>query len=189
MKMTRYFFISDTLDDLERFEEELEQNGILTPQIHVLTGDDLGVARHRHLHSVTPFMKMDVVHSALRGAALGLCLALLALLMAYVAGWSRGPVGWTPFVFLALVILGFCTWQGGLWGVQTPNAHFRDFERAMHEGRHVFFVDAAPQHEAPLKEIAERYVNVSFAGVARGVPSWLVFSQHRLALFFTHTFP
>ena len=189
MKMTRHFFVSDKLDDLEHFEEELEHRGIVTPQIHLLTSDDLGAAHHHHLHAVPSFMKMDVIHSGLIGAGLGLCLALLVLLVAYTAGWSASLAGWTPFVCLAFVLFGFSTWQGGLWGIQTRNAHFRRFEQAMREGRHVLFVDAAPQHEAPLKEIAQHYGSAHLAGIERGTPSWLVFSQHRLAHFFTHTFP
>ena len=41
--MKRHYFISDDLDDLERIEEELEQRGINTPQIHVLSKDDAAV--------------------------------------------------------------------------------------------------------------------------------------------------
>ena len=35
--MRRHYFISDNLDDLEVFEEQLEAAGISTPQIHVLS--------------------------------------------------------------------------------------------------------------------------------------------------------
>jgi hypothetical protein len=189
MKLTRYYFTSDQLDDLETFEEELEREGIVTEQIHVLTADCRGAALHRHLHAVTSFMKVDVVHSTLIGAACGACLALLGLLTAYWAGWYGGQAGWTPFVFLAVVMLGFATWQGGLWGVQTRNAHFRRFEAAVQEGRHVFFVDAAARDRAPIEKVAARHSGLSFAGFDRGAPGWLVFSQHRVTHFFTHVFP
>ena len=36
MKMLRHYFISNSLDDLEVFEEQLEAAGVSTPQIHVL---------------------------------------------------------------------------------------------------------------------------------------------------------
>ena len=38
--MNRHYFISDSLDDLDRIEVELEQKGIHKPQIHVLSKDD-----------------------------------------------------------------------------------------------------------------------------------------------------
>ena len=35
MPMLRHYFISNDLDDLETFEEQLEAAGVSTPQIHV----------------------------------------------------------------------------------------------------------------------------------------------------------
>ena len=46
MKMLRYYFISKDLDDLERFEVELEQQGISTEQIHCLSLDDTSAENH-----------------------------------------------------------------------------------------------------------------------------------------------
>jgi hypothetical protein len=37
MDLLRHYFISDSLDDLEVFEEQLEAAGVATPQIHVLS--------------------------------------------------------------------------------------------------------------------------------------------------------
>ena len=71
MKLLRHYFISDNLDDLETFEEELEAAGITTPQIHVLSLHDEEVAHHDHLNYVQSFMKKDIVHSAELGAVVG----------------------------------------------------------------------------------------------------------------------
>lgn len=189
MKMTRYFFISEDLDDLESFEEDLERAGIVTPQIHVLTLDDTGAANHHHLHEVTAFMKRDVVHSTLIGAALGLAASILVLLVAYFAGWTATAAGWVPFVFLAIVMLGFLTWQGGLWGIQAPNVHFKRFRKALEDGKHVFFVDLTPDQEDIPKELVRKHPTVEAAGRDRGAPHWVVFWQHRLKRFFVETFP
>ncbi len=189
MKLIRHYFISKQLDDLEPFEQDLERAGIKIQQCHVLTRDDLSAAHHRSLHKVNSFMKVDVVRSAQIGAALGLGLALVGLLIVYLAGWSRGPIGWWPFVFLAVVILGFATWEGGLWGIQTRNSHFRRFEQAMDHGRHMLFIDIKPQHAEIIRQVAPRHAGVHFAGTDRGAPRWLVFSQHHVTHFFTHTFP
>ncbi len=189
MKLTRHYFISKGLSDLEAFEQDLERAGIVIQQCHVITGDDLSAAQHAHLHKVNSFMKVDVVRSTKIGAALGAGLALIGLLIVYLAGWHRGPAGWMPFAFLAVVILGFSTWQGGLWGIQTRNASFRRFEKAMDHRRHVFFIDIKPHHEATIKQVTARHAGVHFAGTDRGAPRWLVFSQHHVTRFFTHTFP
>ena len=67
MKMLRHYLISDSLDDLELFEEQLEAAGVSTPQIHCLSPSDTELDRHAHLHRVQSFMKSDVVHSTIRG--------------------------------------------------------------------------------------------------------------------------
>ncbi|MEX0731997.1 MAG: hypothetical protein WED00_15730 [Aquisalimonadaceae bacterium] len=189
MQLKRHFFISDDLDDLERLEEELEQANIVTPQIHVLTLDDTGAANHHHLHAVTALMKKDIVHSTLLGASMGLCASIFILVVSYLAGWTETPAGWVPFIFLAIVALGFLTWEGGLRGIETPNAQFARFEEALKAGKHVFFVDLQPAQEAVLKKAVKNHGSVKPAGTGPGAPHWLVFSQHHLRRFFTQTFP
>ncbi len=129
MNTLRHYFISNSLDDLEVFEEQLEAAGIATPQIHVLSRNDAEVENHRHLHEVQSFMKKDIVHSTERGAVVGLCAFVLVLSVAYFAGWTETAVGWMPFIFLAVVLLGFSTWVGGLLGIEKPNHKFARFEQ------------------------------------------------------------
>jgi len=191
MKMTRHFFVSDDLDDLERFEEELEATGFVTPQIHVLSLDDTAVASHNRLHSVVSLMRRDIIHSTLIGAGVGLCVSVLILLVAHFAGWTQSPAGWLPFVFLAVIALGFFTWEGGLWGIQQPNVHFKKFEGYLKAGRHVFFVDMVPGRgqRKILAEVVKNHPSISASGVDEGAPHWVVFWQHRLKRFFTESFP
>ncbi len=189
MKMTRHFFISEDLDDLERMEEDLEQSGLSTPQIHVLTLDDSGADHHHHLHQVTAFMKRDIVHSTILGAIIGACLTLLVLVVVHLAGWAQTPAGWLPFIFLAVIVFGFCTWEGGLWGIQTPNVHFRRFEQALNEGKHVFFVDLEPGQAAILNDVVKNHPTVSAAGTGRAAPHWIVSWQDRINHFFKEIYP
>jgi hypothetical protein len=191
MKMTRHFFISDDLNDLERIEEDLERVGIVTPQIHLLTLDDSSASNHHHLHAVVSIMKTDIVHSTILGAIAGLCVAILAFITMHMLGWTVAtPAGWAPFIFLSIVILGFFTWEGGLWGVESPNVHFRRFETALENGRHVFFVDLKPGQRDILGEVMKKHPAIeAIATTVRGAPRWLVFSQHRVKRFFVETFP
>src|SRR5258706_3513415 len=89
MNMLRHYFISNDLDDLEVFEEQLEAAGVSKPQIHVLSRNDAEVKHHRHLHEVQSFMKNDIVRSTIRGAMVGLCACVLVLATAYFAGWTE----------------------------------------------------------------------------------------------------
>jgi hypothetical protein len=182
MKMQRHYFVSDNLDDLEVFEEQLEADGVATPQIHVLSRNDAEVHKHQHLHEVESFMKKDIVRSTIRGALVGICGAVFVLAVAYFAGWTHSAVGWMPFIFLALVFLGFCTWEGGLFGIQTPNHNFARFEKALSEGKHVFFVDLEPQQESILEKVLKSHPQVEPAGTGPSTQHWLITLQQRAVM-------
>jgi hypothetical protein len=179
MNMLRHYFISDNLDDLEVFEEQLEAAGVSSSQIHVLSRADAEVEHHHHLHEVQSFMKNDIVHSTIRGAVVGLCAFVLVLAIAYFAGWTESAVGWMPFIFLAVVMLGFCTWEGGLRGIQEPNHDFARFEQALRDGKHIFFMDLEPQQEPILEEVLKSHPQVELAGTGSSAPHWLIALQQK----------
>ncbi len=179
--MDRYFFISGDLDDMDRVEKELENAGVTTAQIHVLSKDDEGVAR-RDLHEVHAFMKTDVVRSGLRGAFLGVVAAIAVLLFAY---YSSAPenIGWLPFIFLSIVLLGFCTWEGGFFGFQVPNAQFKQFEEVLAQGWHVFFVDVNEQQLPVLQGVTDRHRGLKPAGIGSSSPHWVIGWQNNFQKF------
>ncbi len=189
MKMLRHFFVSSDLDDLDRLEDELERGGVPTPQVHVLSLDDTSVENHHHLHQVAAFMKKDVIRSGLLGLLIGAIAAALVLLVAAYSGWTQTAAGWMPFVFLAIIVFGFSTWEGGMWGIQTPNVHFKRFEDDLKGGRHVFFVDLEPRQEPILARAVEAHPTLSGAGTANASPHWVVIWQARLLKFFGATLP
>jgi hypothetical protein len=189
MKMLRHYFVSNDLDDLEVVEEQLEAAGVATPQIHVLTSHEDEIDLHEHLHRVQSFMKKDVVHSALIGAAVGACAFVLVLAVAYLAGWTQTAAGWVPFVFLAVVLLGFCTWEGGLFGIQVPNHHFARFEQAIRDDKHVFFVDLEPHQESTLERVLKAHPKIRRAGTEPVRRHWLIEFQKRVPRFFKEVWP
>jgi len=189
MAMKRYFFTSEDLGDLERFQEELEQSGIATPQIHVLTLDDTGADNHQHLHAVTSLMKKDIIHSGVIGAIIGGCMAALVVGVAHLAGWDDTPAGWMPFLFLAVIVFGFFTWEGGLWGIQNPNVHFKQFQSLLEGGKHVFFVDVDPEQGAGVNKLLEKHPSIRKAGKARGAPRWIIAGQNRFKKIVVESLP
>lgn len=189
MKMQRHFVISDDLDDLEHLEEELESQGVPTPQIHVFTLDDTGAEKHVHLHDVQSLMKRDVVHSLIIGAIIGAVISASVLGATALFGWHHSAAGWMPFVFLAIVALGFCTWEGGLFGVQTLNHHFKKFKSTLEGGKHVFFCDLQANQVAIFRRVVEAHPRAELAGTGVSTPHWILASQSWLTRFFGDTLP
>ena len=170
--MLRHYYISDDLDDLEILEHELEDENITTPQIHVLSDDDTGVETH-HLHEVKSLFKTDIVHATEVGALIGIAVSTTVLLVAAYSGVTES-VGWLPFVFLAVVLLGFCTWEGGLFGIQKLNVQFERFRSALRSGKHIFFVDLEPEQEATLAQAIKHHPRLELAGTGPSSPHWFI---------------
>lgn len=172
MKRDRYYFISDDLDDLEQVESKLIALGVSAQQIHVLSRDNAGVQRHGRLTGVPSLMKRDLVRSGLIGAGIGLVMAISALIIARASGWTTGPAGWTPFVFLALTFFGSMTWLGGLRGIQSPNHQFKQFQSVLDDGRHVFFIDLEPVGKTVLDKVRAEHPGLEFSSIGESTPSW-----------------
>ena len=164
-------------------DDELEEQGVTMPQIHVLSEDAAGVEEH-HLHQVPSLVKNDVVRSTLKAAVFGILGAALVLVVAHFSGITE-TIGWLPFVFLAVVVLGFVTWEGGMWGIQEPNSHFKRFEEALQQGKHVLYVEVKKdsQDEKVLKDVTSRHPRLEHAGM-EDASTGLLIGAENLALKF-----
>ncbi len=160
--MKRFYYISDDLDDLEQIEHQLEAGGIARPQIYLLSNDDVGLD-NRDVNRVASFLKTDVIHAGEIGALLGLAIASVILLISHFSGIAA-QVGWAPFIFLAIIGFGFATWEAGFIGMQTPNVHFTQFEKALEQGRHVLFVETDREDQKKLKAVIKQYPSLERAG-------------------------
>ncbi len=179
--MKRHYYISDDLDDLEIVERDLEAAGVTTPQIHVLSDDDAGLEEH-HLHQVEAVLKKDVVHGTEMGAVVGVIAAAAVLALAYFSGLTE-TYTWVPAIFLAVVVLGFCTWEGGLIGIQEPHVDFKRFQEDLKAGRHVLFVDVDPEQEDTLRDITGQHPKLVPAGEGAATPRMVVKAQEKFSEF------
>ncbi len=186
--MKRHFYVSDDLDDLEHIEEELEARGVHTPQIHVFSRDDQAVDKHDHLHNIESVFKKDIVHGIIVGAWIGVTLAALVLIVTAYSNWPESYT-WVPFIFLAIVLLGFSTWAGGLYGIQEPHRDFKRFETQLREGKHVFVVDVDPEQESSLERVMQAHPGLQLAGTGKATPRWIVMGQYNIKKFTSETFP
>ena len=176
--MLRHYYVTDDLDELEKVEQELEEKGFTEPQIHVLSENDREVEEH-HLHEVEAVLKQDVVHSTELGALVGIFLVAVMLFTVYLFEWHTTAAGWLPFIFLAVVLQGFCTWEGGFIGIQRPNVNFERFQEILHKGKHVLFVDVDPEQELALASVMKGHPRVRPSGFGESTPRWVVRAQDK----------
>jgi hypothetical protein len=186
--MKRYYYVSDNLDDLNQIEKELEAGGLIKPQLHVLTNNDSGVLNRNHLHNIRSVFKTNVAHGMIMGAWVGLCLAIITLLVTHYSDWPA-TYSWFPFAFLAVIALGFSTWAGGLYGIQSPHKDLKRFETYLNEGKHIFIVDIDPEQQASLDQVVQAHPRLELAAKGKSTPRWVVMGQHTIKKFSTETFP
>ncbi|CAA0107633.1 Uncharacterised protein [BD1-7 clade bacterium] len=159
--MSRQYIISNDLDELEQAQQELIDSGVEATQIEVLSEDDAGVEKH-HLHGMPSLAKTDLVWSTIRGSLLGFTGMAIVLI---VAGSFEltSVTGWAPFVLLAIVVLGICSWEGGLWGIHRFNSRYRKFEERIKNGEHVMIVDFAPILANDVQKVVQVHPKLSSA--------------------------
>lgn len=161
--MKRYFYLCDDFGELEKVEAKLEEKGINTAQIHVISNDETELDKHK-LHQVHQWFQTDVVTYTLMGAVIGAVLAATLIGVAYASG-LRDEIGWFLFLFLSIVVLGFCTWEAGFIGTQLPNRHFKRFKSALDSGQHLFMVDVGVKQEEILSDVSAQHPCLKSAGV------------------------
>lgn len=173
--MKRHFYVSDDLQMLASIENQLETAGITAPQVHVLSEDDAALQAHG-LHQVEAVLKKDVVKGTRLGAVVGAIAAALVLAGAYYSGLTAAYT-WLPAMFLAVIVLGFCTWEGGLIGIQEPHTDFRRFDDDLQAGKHVLFVDVEQEQEGVLNSVVNKHPRLQYAGEGDATPRIVVKAQ------------
>ena len=176
--MVRHYFVSSNIDELEQVELELENSGIEGTQIHVLSNNDLEVENH-NLHPVEQFFKRDIIHSMETGLITGCILSSVSLIIPYLMSWTDSQAGWLPFVFLSVLILGFCTWEGGFIGIQKINDKFKRFEKDLAQGKHVLLVDIEEEQDSNCTMICHNHSSLIDAGYGKASPKWALNIQNR----------
>lgn len=173
--MKRHFYVHNDLSEIRNIETKLEAAGISPYQMHVLSEDDAAVDAYK-LHSVSSLFRKDVVRTGFIGLGIGILSALAVVLVAMAMNVS--DVMWVPTIFLAVILLGFCVWEGGLWGIQSNNKKFERFESELNKGNHVLMVDIKANQEAVLFNAISSVGGLKDAGEGAASPEWLVGAQN-----------
>ena len=79
-------------------------------------------------------------------------------------------------------MLGFCTWEGGLRGIQVPNHNFARFEKALSEGKHVFLSTSSPTRKQYWRRCWKSHPQVELAGTGSSTQHWLVTLQQKTGM-------
>ena len=161
--MNRLLFVASSLESIENVEHDLVGGGISESHIHLLSSQP-DEADRRNLHEVSSLAKSDVYQSTLKGIPFGIVLSSLVLALTYYYSWYV-QFTWVPFIFLAILVMGFSCWEFGLWGIQHRNKELSQFDNTIGDGRHVLLIDSDSTDCEKIKSICLKVGDVFYAGV------------------------
>lgn len=172
--MNRHFYASQSLQEVQTFEKDLEEKGFSATQVHLLANDE-GEAWGMPLHNSSQFFSSHLILAGVKGALSGVLIACLIILAAYFTGWANGTAGWTPFAFLSLILVLFGAMEGSVIGYQLQDALFYKIREALIQNKHTFFVDSRQQQEPILSETLQLHPLVEDIRRGHPLPGWLPF--------------
>ena len=156
--MQHKYFLSDDLNELEEFHDELVELGIDHNHIHLWVNQPGNIKKSRIL-PINDFMKTDVVHSTIRGAFLGALVALLVLCSSLIIG-HHDELGIYPYVCVALVCLGLVTWEGGLWGIQNTHHKFKQHADSINHNKFMLMLDFQQKEYEALRQVEKKHTSL-----------------------------
>lgn len=153
--MRRLYYMADSVDDAEAVTLALKAEGIRNWHLHVLAKDEAGLYTHK-IHSANPVHQLDLIHTGLRYALVGLlCGLLLASLlwMLHMAGIVGLGINQLAFAVLGMLGLCFGAWEGGLVGLTRENYKIERYHDEIAAGKYLIMVDVTPQQRPLVKEM------------------------------------
>ena len=143
--MSELKYLTGDIEELEATENELEKNGVPRSHIHILGENDTDLQNH-NLPVFSEWSKRDTLYYGLRGALLGIVLSS-AILIGGVLYGVTDPSIWLVLAFVSSLCVGFCTWEGGLVGLNKLNHAFSQYKDAIKNGEYLLVVSADSNKE------------------------------------------
>ena len=146
------YYLSPSLGMSENISRDLREIGINDWYVHIISKDESGLAQ-KHLRSGNYLEKLDIVRSGTIGAAIGFCVAIIAIFL--LSSFKPFGPNIPTFVYLMLlfVITMFGAWEGGLFGVEKENRKLTQFHNDIEAGKCLVLIYALKSQEKKIKEM------------------------------------
>lgn len=152
--MKQHYYLTDDIDSVEKISKDLHGLDITDEHIHIV-GGDIDVIEARHLHVARAIDETDIVRSSERGALLGVVLGTLFVMIGSMFRPFGIELSGPSLVMITVLIVGICTYWGGVFGVYFDNYRIAAFHKAVQQGKFLMMVDTLPGQESPLKAIVD----------------------------------
>lgn len=150
--MKRMYYLTSSLNSVERISDNLHQAGITDWNFHVHSKDEAGLNKH-HVHSANYIQKMDIVRYSERGGMLGLLLSLLACAYMMTAQPFGANIDSLAYIAIFAFFTLFSAWAGGMVGMMKENQKLAQFHDAIEAGKHLLLVDVKAEQAEEVRQL------------------------------------
>lgn len=138
--MKQQYYLVEDIDNVERICDDLHKAGVEDKRIHIVS-DDLDAIESHHLHQAREIDETDIVRFSERGALIGIIFGLLFLIVSMRYKPFGLEVEGVAAVMITILIVGFCTWWGGIIGAYFTNYRISAFKQAIRGNKFLIMLD------------------------------------------------
>ncbi len=150
--MKQQYYITEDIDSVAHISDDLHSLGIDDRHIHVV-GEDVDAMDAHHVHKAREIDRTDIVRSSERGMLIGILLGTLFLILATIYQPFGIVVEGPALVAVTVLIVGFCTWWGGIAGSYFDNYRIAAFHKAIESGKYLVMVDTDADQESAVRNM------------------------------------
>lgn len=170
--MKRLYYLTDSVDCVEKIASEVHRWGISDWNFHVLSKDRAGLSRHQN-HSDALLRQKSIVPSSDRGAFIGIAAGIAAALGASLLIPLLDSVGRIAFAIIVFVCALFGAWSIALFGTHEEQQKLRKFQHDIEGGKYLIMVDVKKDQIELVRKVMSQHPEALPATLNAGVSSSL----------------
>lgn len=131
---------------IEKFETAtnayyyLLKHGLKADCIHIISKKQSKFLR-RGVNTANFWYKTNIIKGCLLGTFVGLLSSVLIYISFTEINFIKREFVSMLSIIASLIAIGFCTWLGGLLGLESKNSSLQKYERYVQDGEHLLLVD------------------------------------------------
>lgn len=161
--MKRLYYLSDDIESTQQIADDIINTGITDWHFSVYCQDPKRLGA-KQSHHAGPLKRLDIVHSAERGALLGAGFGLLIGTLLWLANPSGYPMSAAQFGFIVSLscLLGIAF--GGIAGLSQRNYKIAPFQGAIEQGEQLMLIDVKRDQQPSIDAIMKRHPDIRKVG-------------------------
>ncbi|AKE52113.1 hypothetical protein TQ33_1153 [Kangiella geojedonensis] len=118
----------------------LLKHGLRPDCLHIVSKMQSKFLR-RGVNTANFWYKTNIIKGSLLGAFIGLLLSVLIYIVFTESNFIKREFVSMLSIIATLISIGFCTWLGGLLGLESKNSSLSKYEQYIKDGEHLLLVD------------------------------------------------